>query len=115
MTDVLLPAAVGAQIDYHLEIAIDLVANGEVEASAAELALVRTLLRMHGVTQSDLFEELPRMGTAKQKIDQESLSRTTQALARELQAHFVSEGQRWLAELYEQAATEMQRAGSANG
>lgn len=106
MSDVLVPAAVAAQIDYHLEIAVDLVAGGEVLASAAELALARTLLRMHGVTQSDLIEELPRLGTAA-TLDHDELRRTTQALARELQAHFVSVRQTELATLYETAAAQV--------
>jgi hypothetical protein len=111
MSELVLPAAVAGQLAFHARMAAAAaVARGDGEADT-EALLAWTILVDTGVDAP--LADLPGPRIAKAStVRLEDTCRRTEALALELQAHFVSEGQGELAELYARAATRVQDAAS---
>ena len=106
MADLVVPGPAAAQLAYHLRMAAAFAAAGDVGECASEATLAWTILSMHGASALDATNgDLPGMPVAGASDAQWDLvRRRTHALALALQAHFVSEGQRSTAEVYESVA-----------
>jgi len=101
MADLVVPELAAAQLTYHLRMAAGFAAAGEVRECASEAALAWTVLSLYGGVDADAGD-LPSLRVAGVSDAQwDSVLRRTQALALELQAHFVSEGQYATAAIYE--------------
>jgi len=101
MADLVVPALAAVQLAYHLRMAAGFAAGGEVRECASEAALAWTVLSLYGGVDADAGD-LPGIRVAGVSDAQwDSVLRRTQALALELQAHFVSEGQYATAAIYE--------------
>lgn len=96
-----------ADIDYHLDFGTRLAASDLAAEAASEVALAHALISTQiGDLPPPFSSELPGPDrlTPDGARQQEARSRA-HALALEIQAHYVSEGQHKLADAYESAAT----------
>jgi hypothetical protein len=105
VTDLAIPELVAAQLAYHLRLAAGFAAAGEAREAASQAALAWTLLELHGgagcVGVSDDLPGLRATGVSPEHWHR--VRERTHAVALEMQAHFVSEGQHALASLYSAA------------
>ena len=109
MAELTLPHVVAAQVDEHLRIAVGLAMAGKATEAAGEAALARMLMRLSGTADLPRLTDLPRMADLTDD-QRRRLKQTTCALALDFEAHFVSEGQHELANMYEAIAAEIDRA-----
>lgn len=93
---------VAAQVGYHLRTAVGMGADGRSVEALSEVALALTLLHLHDADDGPA-SDLPDVAPLS-PVRRDELVRLTTALALQLQAHFTSEGQVALADLYERAA-----------
>lgn len=104
MTDICVPGEVASQLAYHMGAAVRLATAGRPIESASETVLAWALLSAYGHPDAELAAlDLPTLAVAP-ALRWDDLLRRTQALALQLQAHFVSEGQHATATVYETAA-----------
>jgi hypothetical protein len=103
MGDVTLSPLAAAHLAYHLRMAASFAAAGNLMESASEAALGWTILHLQGDASDVVLEhDLPAFGVARASDDAwHAVQRRAQALALELQAHFVSEEQHDAASMYE--------------
>ncbi len=113
MDDVTMPAEVAALMNHHLAVGVGELVAGRCEAGLAEVILAWAVLQVHGASRSAMIEELPG-ALAPSPGTSEAPTPTVLALARELQAHFISEGQFELAQVYERAVSRVE-AGLGGG
>jgi hypothetical protein len=104
--DICIPVPVAAQLTYHLKMAIAFATAERTVEAASETTLGLALLSLYCTTDgTELTAEFPDATVAQSSPERwEALCARTEALGRELQAHFVSEGQHPIATLYESAA-----------
>ena len=101
-----------ARVDFHLRAAIGLGAVGNTAEATSETALALSLFELGGFSTGRERVDLPSPSPVPAEQRDEILHRS-RALARQLQAHYVSEGQHDLADLYESAATNLDSVLSA--
>ncbi|MEL7156640.1 MAG: CBS domain-containing protein [Actinomycetota bacterium] len=97
-------AASAAAAVFHLRAAIELTAANRPAEAVAETVLVLALLVHQGMLDPTSPADLPAPAPLT-PAKREDVARVTRALARQLQAHYLNEGQHALAELYESAAS----------
>jgi hypothetical protein len=101
MADLTVPELAATQLSYHLRMAAGFAAASDVRECASEAVLAWTILSLYESVHADAGD-LPGIRVAGVSDAQwDSALRRAQALALELQAHFVSEGQYATAEIYE--------------
>ena len=101
MTEICVPAESASQLAYHMSAAVRLATAGRPIESASETVLAWALLTTYGRPDAELTAlDLPALAVAP-ALRWDDLLRRTQALALQLQAHFVSEGQHATATIYE--------------
>ena len=98
---------VWTDIGYHLDLSVHLAASGETDEAASETALALALLSTHvGLEPEKPWSDLPPQAVLTSDGEQtKTIYSRAHALAMEIQAHYVSEGQHELATAYETAAT----------
>ncbi len=106
MAELCMAGPAATQLAYHLYMAVRFAAADDLVECASETALACTILSAHGgldaaASAEDLVDSVA-MGATEGQWD--VLRRRTEALALQLQAHFVSEGQHATATVYETAA-----------
>lgn len=102
-------SVIWADIAYHLDLSVHLAATGETNEAASETALALALLS----AEVDLGTMGPRSdlpaqaAVAPDGAATKTIYARANALAMEIQAHYVSEGRHRLADAYGQAATSL--------
>jgi hypothetical protein len=101
--DLIFSPVAAVQLSYHLRMVVALATAGEMAECASEAALAWTILSMAGPEAvSALGADLPDVDViAVSEAQWDAVLRRAHALALQLQAHFVSEGQSATAALYE--------------
>jgi hypothetical protein len=97
-----------ADVHYHLDLGVRLAASGRAAEAAAEVALAQQLLvGLVGQATRPAWRDLP-IRSVEPDGTREQVARTrARALAREIEAHYVSEGQHSLADAYHAAAARL--------
>ncbi len=96
----------GPHIEFHLRAAVGLGAEGRTAEATSETALALSLFEFSGLNAERERIDLPSPTPIAPRSRDEIVQRG-RALALQLQAHYVSEGQHGLADLYESAATDL--------
>lgn len=96
-----------ADIRYHLELGVRLIAAGRSDEAASETALALALLRnrLGSAAEAAQRDLPPAEAVAADGAAVAAIHARARALAMEIQAHYVSEGQHELATAYEDAAS----------
>lgn len=107
MSDLVLPETAACHLAYHARMAARFGAEGDLEECASEALLAWAILDAHGGRQAaeSLTSDLPDGRIRAEAWSGDSdVRRRAHALALELLAHYVSEGQADSAALYESLA-----------
>ncbi len=98
------PQALAARIYYHLRTSIVLGATDRPAEARTEALVALALLRIERPDTGDEIDDLPRAGNLD-RAQRDDIANRTVALARQLQAHYTSDGQHDISRLYEDVAT----------